>query len=108
MAAYLSVTVAQFTALYCRVVGGMEGGGANLSLKEKSNGDCIMWSSGGCGVYQVRPLQCRTYPFWQSMLVSREIWEAATADCPGAGSGEMRSAGYINKCRKIMEDKNEA
>ena len=43
--------------------------GYKLSLKERVVGlshDCIFYDrkAGGCGVYDARPLQCRTFPFW--------------------------------------------
>lgn len=31
---------------------------------------------GKCSIYDVRPVQCRTYPFWPSLLESPEIWRS--------------------------------
>eukprot|EP00613_Pedinella_sp_CCMP2098_P066871 CAMPEP_0171980084 /NCGR_PEP_ID=MMETSP0993-20121228/259757_1 /TAXON_ID=483369 /ORGANISM="non described non described, Strain CCMP2098" /LENGTH=393 /DNA_ID=CAMNT_0012632261 /DNA_START=51 /DNA_END=1232 /DNA_ORIENTATION=- len=31
---------------------------------------------GKCSIYEVRPLQCRTYPFWPSLLEDAEAWSA--------------------------------
>lgn len=61
-----------------------------LSLQEKANYDCIFWKN-GCSVYEARPLQCRTFPFWLSMLESSQSWTAAseTMGCPGMGKGEL-------------------
>ncbi|MDR2702637.1 MAG: YkgJ family cysteine cluster protein [Spirochaetaceae bacterium] len=78
---------------YCRWVPVAEG--QKLSLKEKANFDCIFWQ-GGCTVYQSRPLQCRTFPFWETALRSPEAWKALS--CPGAGRGELRSLEYIEDC----------
>jgi len=30
---------------------------------------------GQCSIYDVRPVQCRTYPFWPSLLESKEDWD---------------------------------
>ena len=30
---------------------------------------------GQCSIYDVRPVQCSTYPFWPSLLASKEDWE---------------------------------
>ncbi|GHV14147.1 zinc/iron-chelating domain-containing protein [Spirochaetia bacterium] len=79
---------------YCRWVA-FEGGVEYLSLKEKSNYDCIFWRD-GCGVYAARPLQCRTYPFWDSIMVSTEAWETAKSGCLGIGKGELHSMAKIN------------
>jgi len=67
-----------------------------LSLKEKSNFDCIFWND-HCTVYQFRPLQCRTFPFWDNVLCSPEAWENTGMGCPGINSGELHS-------REKMED----
>lgn len=54
-----------------------------LSLKEKPNYDCILLENKRCSVYQVRPKQCRTYPFWDGILESKETWEAEKHYCEG-------------------------
>ena len=58
-----------------------------LSLKEKSNFDCIFWNN-GCTVYSARPLQCRAFPFWDSVVCSERAWNTAGKDCPGINNGE--------------------
>ena len=30
---------------------------------------------GQCSIYDVRPIQCRTYPFWPSILKNKQTWE---------------------------------
>jgi Fe-S-cluster containining protein len=79
---------------YCRWVS-VPGGYEQLSLKEKSNFDCIFWER-GCTVYKSRPLQCRTFPFWESIVFSRQAWESLA--CPGAGKGGIHSGEYIAGC----------
>lgn len=38
-------------------------------------GDCIFLQDGKfCQIYQARPAQCRTYPFWPSILRSPQTW----------------------------------
>ena len=80
-----------------------------LSLKEKSNFDCIFWNDSEgdttcCTVYNVRPLQCRTFPFWDYILCSPKAWEAAGADCPGINSGETHSREKIEGLAGQMEE----
>jgi Fe-S-cluster containining protein len=77
----------EFIALYCRWAPGLDGV-EQLSLKEKANYDCIFWKN-GCSVYEARPLQCRTFPFWPSILRSAGSWEAVS--CPGRGKGALHS-----------------
>lgn len=76
-----------FTKTFCRWIP-MDKGRELLSLKEKSNFDCVFWDS-GCKVYSDRPVQCRTFPFWQSVAGNRWAWETAASGCPGMNSGEM-------------------
>ncbi len=51
-------------------------------LKEKKNHDCIFWSN-GCIVYESRPLQCRSYPFWPEVVNDPEVRKEETKRCPG-------------------------
>ena len=76
----------EFVKTYCRWV--WAEAGECLSLREKSNFDCIFWDK-GCTVYNARPLQCRTFPFWDSITVSSVAWEAAAAECPGMNHGVL-------------------
>ena len=79
---------------YCRWVPA-PGGKKQLSLKEKLRFDCIFWQN-GCTVYQYRPLQCRTFPFWESILDSQKTWDDLS--CPGTGKGVLYSREYIENC----------
>jgi hypothetical protein len=67
--------------------------GFKYSLTEKSNGDCIYLKRTDdgkrvCGIYPVRPLQCRTWPFWTVNLKSPERWADAADMCPGMNNGK--------------------
>jgi len=68
-----------------------------LSLKEKPNLDCILWENGGCSVYDARPLQCRSFPFWSSCVSSAEEWEFHAAQCPGIGTGPLHDRREIER-----------
>ncbi len=59
------------------------------SLREKPNGDCIFYENGRCGIYPVRPTQCRTYPFWPETVRSESAWRETCAACPGIGQGRL-------------------
>jgi Fe-S-cluster containining protein len=65
--------------------------GQGLSLLEKKNGDCVFFDGTRCSIYPVRPIQCRTYPFWLKNLRSEEAWEKACKECPGIGQGRLYS-----------------
>jgi Fe-S-cluster containining protein len=96
LAAEAKIGYNEFIEVYCRWIpqgGGME----RLSLKEKSNYDCIFWNE-GCSVYKGRPLQCRNFPFWHSVLVSFETWEITAESCPGIGKGTYHTKDCIESC----------
>ena len=85
----------QFLKNYCRWVP-LDNGKNQLSLKERENFDCIFWSEDGCSAYEARPLQCRAFPFWRSILESKKYWETTAQGCPGIGFGTLHSKDIIN------------
>jgi Fe-S-cluster containining protein len=90
-------TVEEFTAVYTRAVGKLR------SLKEKANGDCVFYQRDvGCTVYAQRPRQCRTWPFWESNLLSPATWEETRRTCPGAGQGQLISAEEITRRLNVI------
>jgi Fe-S-cluster containining protein len=84
-----------FIGAYCRWVADWNGKEV-LSLKEKHNKDCIFWDS-GCMIYSARPLQCVTFPFWESVVSSQHSWEAAASGCPGINTGKLHSGAEIGQ-----------
>ena len=89
----------EFITAYCRWVNGWDGDEV-LSLKEKINKDCILWEN-GCAVYEARPLQCVTYPFWENIIATSRSWETAALACPGMNTGELHTERAINDTVKI-------
>ena len=61
------------------------------TLVDFANGDCTFLDPATrcCTVYPVRPMQCRTWPFWKSNLKSPEAWQRTCDICPGAGQGDV-------------------
>lgn len=83
-----------FLSLYTRLVD--YGTHYLVSLKEKKNYDCEFLTPQGCSVYESRPEQCRTYPFWPAIMESRSKWDEEAHYCRG-----------INKGRKIRKEEIE-
>ncbi len=75
--------VAEFEKTFVRSIG------RRKSLVELPNGDCVFFDrlTRRCRVYEVRPQQCRTWPFWESNLSTPEDWEQTCKVCPGSGRG---------------------
>jgi Fe-S-cluster containining protein len=99
LAGHLKMPREQVLEKYCRTIGGQ------ISLKERRTPqglyDCVFLNEikvgGGqgkppqvkrvCGIYEVRPLQCRTWPFWDGNLASKENWDEAAQRCHGMNRG---------------------
>ena len=78
---------------YCRRVD--LGVASRLSLREQPNKDCVFWVHGGCSIYEHRPLQCRSFPFWPAHLQNRADWDEVERECPGVNIGSVHSAEEI-------------
>jgi len=111
LAAHLGISREETLKQYCRKLG------QRVSLKEKlspqGNYDCIFLEerpakkekgkvtmrSRVCGIYAVRPLQCRTWPFWDGNLASKARWDDAAKRCPGMNEGRHYSQERIEALR---------
>ena len=110
LAEHLGESVDAVLEKYCRKIG------ATFGLKEKPRNargeyDCIFLneeqspvSSDGqtvkqckrtCAIYAVRPLQCRTWPFWHGLLTNPKTWDQAAKGCAGINAGELRPLPHI-------------
>lgn len=90
--------VDEFERLYVRKVG------IRKSLKEFPNGDCVFFDgeSRKCTVYEARPRQCRTWPFWDSNLRTPEEWTRTCEVCPGSGKGKLYQLEQIETQRQLV------
>lgn len=53
-----------------------------------------------CSVYEARPAQCRTFPFWEEHLESPESWERTKEFCPGIDRGRRHPLKLIRHAIK--------
>ena len=90
--------VEEFEDKYVRKVG------IRKSLVEFPNGDCVFFDNQArtCQVYQSRPRQCRTWPFWDSNLRTPEAWKLTCESCPGAGKGKLHQIDVIEEQRAVI------
>ena len=47
----------------------------------------------GCTVYEQRPEQCRTFPFWPEIVERKATWNRTARYCPGIGKGPLIQIG---------------
>lgn len=83
---------------------------AGRSLKEQRTSfgfDCIFLEraegKATCGIYQARPEQCRTWPFWKSNLRTEKTWAALRRTCPGVDQGPLHDPAYIKLTRDRLD-----
>lgn len=93
IADHLGKSIGEMKLLHTRSLRGQ------TSLREFANGDCEFFDgrTRGCTIYPVRPIQCRTWPFWRSNIASPEDWTETQRGCPGAGQGDFVSLAEIEQ-----------
>ena len=57
------------------------------AARELEPGEAVPLTRRVCGIYPVRPLQCRTWPFWPENLINESAWKRAARGCPGMDRG---------------------
>ena len=69
------------------------------SFVERQNGDCVFYDAkdAKCSIYHIRPSQCALFPFWVSVMESRNVWDEEARRCPGMNGGRFRSATEIRE-----------
>jgi len=75
-----------------------------ICLVDRDNEYCVFLEDNMCTIYDFRPAQCRTYPFWKENLKSRSRWQLVMEECPGIGKGQVYSA---EKIESIIKNKKE-
>ena len=89
----LGLSLKQFEADYCERVG------AHLSFLSEDNA-CVFLEEGKCSIYEHRPAQCSTFPFWPELLSDEDTWERDVASfCPGVGEGPTHE---LDAIRAVM------
>ncbi|MEM6730935.1 MAG: YkgJ family cysteine cluster protein [Myxococcota bacterium] len=84
LAAHFEMSTQRFTRTYCAKTGG------HFHLKNPEL-DCGFLEGVGCGVYEARPTQCRTWPFWPENMSPRAWRKEVASFCPGVGKGKRYS-----------------
>jgi len=94
----LGISTDLFIKNYARLING------RISLLEYDNGDCVMYDN-GCKIYETRPRQCKTFPYWSSNLKNKTEWEEQKRTCPGIDKGKLHTPEEIeNSLRPELSD----
>jgi Fe-S-cluster containining protein len=93
MAKVLKISTSAFTKKYCQQTEGIW-----HLREEKTRPDCMFLVGGkSCSVYEGRPTQCRTWPFWPEALRAKTWATDISVNCPGVGKGKLYSREEIEK-----------
>jgi len=93
LATHLGLSTYAFTRKFCQNTDGY------FHLKEL-NGPCQFMSGTSCSIYDARPTQCRTWPFWPENMNPRTWSKEVKAFCPGVGKGKLYSKEEIQRLMK--------
>jgi Fe-S-cluster containining protein len=93
MAKSLKMKTRDFMDKYCEKTDGV------WHIREtRANGDCVFLEGGNrCGVYEGRPQQCRTWPFWPEVMNAKTWKKEVSSFCPGIGKGRLYSPEEIRE-----------
>lgn len=100
LARHLKLSTSAFTRRYCEKPGGF------WHLRSPTS-DCVFLDGARCTVYDARPGQCRTFPFWRENM-SDKAWNGPVArECEGINKGRVWSVEEI-ETRLRDEEKRDA
>ena len=72
-----------------------------LALVDGPEEHCIFLEDGKCTVYPVRPKQCRTYPFWPEILISKDKWNNEVMRCEGINQGDVVDTEHVEQQKQL-------
>ncbi|MGE4133903.1 MAG: YkgJ family cysteine cluster protein [Bdellovibrionales bacterium] len=97
MAKTLGLKTSAFSRRFCEVRDGI------WRLKDGSTDDCVFLKNRRCSIYEGRPTQCRTWPFWPEVLNARTWNTEVKTFCPGVGKGRVWESEEIDRIRSEQE-----
>jgi len=62
--------------------------GSWMIVVDEAAGGCPLLAGDLCSVEEVKPGQCRAYPFWEELVGDRAAWRKEARFCEGIGRGE--------------------
>ena len=68
---------------------------------------CVFLRGNRCSVYAARPTQCRTFPFWRSLVSGGEWTPEAQELCEGVGRGRSYDPVEVEERMLAFELSNE-
>lgn len=89
IAKLLKLSLDEFSSRYVRKIDG-----SYSLIEHPTTYDCVFLKDNKCQIYTARPKQCRTYPWWQKNLRSKQDWEKAASFCEGINHKDAPTVSY--------------
>ena len=77
---FLKIPLKEFRRKYTRKLKN------KLVIKQPYKGRCLFFKKRLCVIYNIRPEQCRTFPFWKENLNNTKDWKNTLTYCKAAKS----------------------
>jgi Fe-S-cluster containining protein len=74
---------------------------AQWFLRTESN-ECRFLKEGKCSIWEARPTQCRTFPYWPENIKPKG-WDAVAKICPGVNVGDKNES-FPNLKKQLEAD----
>ncbi|RZA09338.1 MAG: YkgJ family cysteine cluster protein [Proteobacteria bacterium] len=100
-AKFFNLSLREFTKEYCEKDDGI------WKIRDFTSA-CRFLKENRCSVYEARPTQCRTWPFWPETMKARAWKEEVAAYCPGVGKGRVWTAEEIKEQLRIQQKSQDA
>lgn len=92
IAAHLKIRTSEFTKKYCQ-----KSGTVWHLIESPGQPDCLFLKNKACSIYESRPTQCRTWPFWPEVMSPKSWAKDVVNFCPGVGKGPLIKKEEIEK-----------
>ncbi len=100
IAADLGQTTEQFLTTLCET-----DADGDLQLTTPADKSCHFLLEGGCSIHEVKPLQCRAFPFWPENVAGRRAWKKVGRVCPGISEGPVLPVEEVRAAAQECKDK---
>jgi hypothetical protein len=105
LADHFKLSVSEFSDRYIRLVDGQI-----CLLDSPATNQCIFLKENKCSIYEARPIQCRTFPWWLHNLESPDNWRSAGVNCEGidhCDAPQISAEEIALECMKYIDNLSE-
>ena len=98
IAHHLGLSTEEFFDQHCEKRDG------KIRIADPAKEACRFVTATGCSIHAVKPLQCRTFPYWPEYVSSKRSWKNLRYFCPGIGVGPIIPLSAIRSQAQVALD----